>query len=83
LVYRIGNVRFTPESGHVRCSYRCPLWANSGHAPNRDNLYGALYFGIFQFTSRMNSMNARNLFGVRTREARDFRNARLHRESIL
>jgi hypothetical protein len=23
-------VRSTPESGHVRCSYRCPLWAKSG-----------------------------------------------------
>jgi hypothetical protein len=22
-------VRFTPESGHVRCSSRCLLWANS------------------------------------------------------
>jgi hypothetical protein len=26
-----GHVRFTPESGHVRCSYRGPLWAKSGH----------------------------------------------------
>jgi hypothetical protein len=25
------HVCFTPESGHVRCNYRCPLWANSGH----------------------------------------------------
>jgi hypothetical protein len=24
-----GHVRFTPESGHVRCNQRCPLWANS------------------------------------------------------
>src|SRR6516225_5945744 len=24
-------VRFTPESGHVRCSSRCLLWAKSGH----------------------------------------------------
>jgi hypothetical protein len=24
--------RFTPESGRVRCSYRCPLWAKSGHS---------------------------------------------------
>jgi len=23
-------VRFTPESGHVRCTSRCLLWANSG-----------------------------------------------------
>jgi len=22
-------VRFTPESGHVRCNQGCPLWANS------------------------------------------------------
>jgi hypothetical protein len=21
------SCRFTPESGHVRCSYGCPLWA--------------------------------------------------------
>jgi hypothetical protein len=26
-----GHVRFTPESGHVRCNWGCPLWANSGH----------------------------------------------------
>ena len=25
------NVRFAPESGHVRCTSPCPLWANSGH----------------------------------------------------
>src|SRR5262245_3116394 len=28
-----GHVRFAPKSGHVRCNYRCPLWANSGHRP--------------------------------------------------
>jgi hypothetical protein len=22
----------TPESGHVQCSYRCPLWVKSGHS---------------------------------------------------
>src|SRR5262249_54212498 len=27
----LSNVRFTPQSGHVQCSSRCPLWANSGH----------------------------------------------------
>jgi hypothetical protein len=26
-----GHVRFTPKSGHVRCSSRCPLWVKSGH----------------------------------------------------
>src|SRR4029077_17924005 len=26
----ISNVRFAPESGHVRCTQRCPLRANSG-----------------------------------------------------
>ena len=26
-----GNVRFTPESGHVQCNSACPLCANSGH----------------------------------------------------
>ena len=26
------DVRFTPESGHVRCTSRCPLSANSGHS---------------------------------------------------
>src|SRR5262245_39113522 len=25
------TVRFTPESGHVRCNGSCLLWANSGH----------------------------------------------------
>jgi hypothetical protein len=25
------DVRFTPESGHMRCNQGCPLWANSGH----------------------------------------------------
>jgi hypothetical protein len=25
-----GHVRFTPNSGHVRCTRPCPLWANSG-----------------------------------------------------
>jgi hypothetical protein len=23
------HVRFTPESGHVRCNYGCPLWPDS------------------------------------------------------
>jgi hypothetical protein len=23
--------RFTPESGHVQCNCRCPLWVISGH----------------------------------------------------
>ena len=27
------DVRFTPKSGHVRCNWGCPLWANSGHSP--------------------------------------------------
>src|SRR5262249_2870467 len=26
-----GHVCFTPESGHVRRNYGCPLWAKSGH----------------------------------------------------
>ena len=26
------HVRFTPESGHVRCNPGCPLWAKSGHS---------------------------------------------------
>jgi hypothetical protein len=25
------KVRFTPESGHVRCNKGCPLWAKSRH----------------------------------------------------
>jgi hypothetical protein len=24
------HVRFSPESGHVRCNWGCPLWAKSG-----------------------------------------------------
>ena len=27
----IGHVHFTPESGHVRCTTQCLLWADSGH----------------------------------------------------
>src|SRR5262249_23146802 len=29
-----GHVCFTPKSGHVRCTSRCLLWANSGHPGN-------------------------------------------------
>jgi quercetin dioxygenase-like cupin family protein len=29
---RTCHVRFTSESGHVRCTSGCPLWANSGHS---------------------------------------------------
>src|SRR5262249_38534028 len=32
------HVRFTPESGHVRCSSRCPLWAKGGHLQLIDHL---------------------------------------------
>ena len=27
-----GHVRFTLNSGHVRCTGSCLLWANSGHS---------------------------------------------------
>jgi hypothetical protein len=27
-----GHVCFAPESGHVQCTSRCLLWANSGHS---------------------------------------------------
>ena len=29
------HVRFTPKSGHVRCTSQCPLSANSGHSARR------------------------------------------------
>jgi hypothetical protein len=32
------DVRFTPESGHVRRNYGCPLRANSGHLTPFDHL---------------------------------------------
>src|SRR5262245_1617419 len=36
------HVRFTPKSGHVQCSRRCPLRAKSGHrAPNKIFAYTA------------------------------------------
>src|SRR6516165_4556457 len=36
------DVRFTPESRHVRCSSPCLLWANSGHrAASFDHLVRA------------------------------------------
>src|SRR5262249_44186867 len=31
IICRRRHVRFTPESGRVRCNQGCPLWANSGH----------------------------------------------------
>ena len=31
---RVEPVRFTPESGHVRCTSLCLLWAKSGHTRN-------------------------------------------------
>src|SRR5262245_204326 len=34
------HVRFTPESGHVQCNSRCPLWAKSGHWRLFDQLVG-------------------------------------------
>jgi len=34
------HVRFTPESGHVRCNQRCPLWANSGRRRLLNHLVG-------------------------------------------
>ena len=30
-----GDVRFTPESGHVQCKSVCPLSANGGHPRNK------------------------------------------------
>ena len=35
-----GHVRFTPESGHVRCNEQCPLWAKSRHGILFDHLIG-------------------------------------------
>ena len=35
------HVRFTPETGHLQCTGRCPLWANSEHARLFDHLVGA------------------------------------------
>src|SRR5262249_8057875 len=32
--FRTSHVRFTPESGHVRCKVRCLLRAKSGHSAN-------------------------------------------------
>src|SRR5262249_54922004 len=31
IISRRRHVRFTPKSGHVRCSSACPLWAISRH----------------------------------------------------
>ena len=41
---RKGHVRFTSESGHVQCNYRCPLWANSGlvQRSNKASLFNHL-----------------------------------------
>src|SRR5262249_30184101 len=32
------HIRFTPESGHVRCTSPCLLWARSGHATSADKI---------------------------------------------
>src|SRR4029450_13468323 len=37
------HVRFTPKSGHVRCTSLCLLWANSGH---RTELADKTDFGV-------------------------------------
>jgi hypothetical protein len=34
----VHDVRVTPESGHVRCNQRCPLWAISEHLTLFDHL---------------------------------------------
>src|SRR6185295_7889224 len=59
----IGDVRFTPESGHVRRTSPCPLRAKSGHqlsmtsSANNRNDSGTVRssrFAVFRFTTRLN-----------------------------
>src|SRR5262249_55903169 len=37
------NVRFTPESGHVRCKRECTPWARSGHWPLFNHIVSPCY----------------------------------------
>ena len=58
------HVRFTPESGHVRCNWGCPLSANSGQ-PNTHSItssarpisvFGTLrpsVFAVFRLMARL------------------------------
>ena len=58
--YSLGHVRFTPESGHVRCNERCPLWARSGHsdisAKYRSEL-AALVLAFREVAATVNQLN--------------------------
>src|SRR6476620_249154 len=38
-----GDVRFTPESGHVLCTSPCPLCAKSGHAYSMRRYFDLLF----------------------------------------
>jgi hypothetical protein len=40
--FSLNDVRFTPESGHVRCNWGCPLWAKSGPKSLRADEYRML-----------------------------------------
>ena len=51
------HVRFTPNSGHVRCNSGCPLRANSGHEQKRKS--GAMSaLGQKQTCAVQNGMSA-------------------------
>src|SRR5262249_37578306 len=49
-----GHVRFIPESGHVRCTSSCPLWAKSGHSAVRSD-----YFARFHTNSSVTPAGVR------------------------
>jgi hypothetical protein len=53
----LNHVRFTLESGHVRRTSLCLLWANSGHCALFDHLVGASQYRRWQGeTKRLSSL---------------------------
>src|SRR6476620_11811091 len=50
---RNGDVCSTPESGHVRCTSSCLLWANSGHAEQTVRKIFGTKKRILAFLSRL------------------------------
>ena len=56
------HVRFTPESGHVRCTSLCLLWANSGHC-----IYSITSSARATGVGRIVTPNALAVFNLTTR----------------
>jgi hypothetical protein len=59
------HVRFTPNSGHVRCKEGCPLCANSGHVLRKQkDRRGAVWLRISDFVENRLAVSARRYRGI-------------------